>query len=358
MSRVPENPILRSPSSVSKWHDLAGRVLDGHRLTAVEGLAILESGDEELLDLLAATYRVRHRWFGNEVHLNYLINAKCGGCGEDCGYCSQSRVSQAPIARYPLIGPEQVLDGARVAAERQARTYCIVTSGREPGAREVDMLTDVVPRVKAQYRLKICASPGLLTAEQAARLKAAGVDRVNHNLNTGRRFYPRICTTHAYQDRLDTLSAVRRAGMEICSGGIIGMGEQPSDVVDLAMELGVLEAEAVPVNFFQPIAGTPLGDAARESRPTEEQPIVTSAMSGARLSPRYCLKVLCLFRFANPRCELRIAAGREMHLGWLQPLGLYPANSIFVGDYLTTKGQAPEDDYRMIEAMGFQVVEA
>jgi biotin synthase len=168
-------------------------------------------------------------------------------------------------------------------------------------------------------------------------LKAAGVDRVNHNLNTSRRFYPNICTTHSYQDRLDTLRAVRLSGMEICSGGIVGMGEEDSDLVDLALELGALAAEAVPINFLQPIPGTPLADT-------------------WRLDPRYCLKVLCLFRLANPQCELRMAAGREMHLRDLQPLGLFAANSMFVGDYLTTKGQPPEADYRMIESLGFEIV--
>jgi len=194
-----------------------------------------------------------------------------------------------------------------------------------------------VPQIKARHELRICVSPGLLTFEQALRLRACGVDRVNHNLNTSRRFYPMICTTHTYQDRLDTLHAVRRAGLEICSGGIVGMGEEDADVVELALRLGELRAEAVPVNFLQPIAGT--------------------ALEGVRrLNPRYCLKVLALVRLANPAGELRIAAGREMHLRSLQPLGLLAANSIFVGDYLTTKGQAPDEDYRMIEDLGFHVV--
>jgi biotin synthase len=306
-------------------------------MAADEGLAVLRSADDELLDLLAAAYRVRHHWFGNQVHLNYLINAKSGLCGEDCGYCSQSRVARADIATYSLLGEEQIFDGAREAAERRAGTYCIVTSGRQPGSGELERLLAVVGRIKAEFGLKICMSPGLLTPDEAAGLRAGGVDRVTHNLNTSRRFYPRICTTHCYDDRLATLRAVRGAGLEICSGGIIGMGEEDADVVDLAIELGELAAEAVPINFLQPIPGTPL-----EGR------------SG--LNPRYCLKVLCLFRLANPRCELRIAAGREMHLGPLQPLGLYPANSIFVGDYLTTKGQPPEEDYYMIEALGFEPV--
>jgi biotin synthase len=194
--------------------------------------------------------------------------------------------------------------------------------------------------VKAAYGLKVCFSVGLLTLDQARRLKTCGVDRINHNLNTSERFYPQICTTHSYQDRLETLRNVRQAGLEICSGGIVGMGEEDADVVELALRLGELQAEAVPVNFLLPIAGIAL-----------EAPFSPAS----RLSPRYCLKVLALFRLANPRAELRMAAGRELHLGPLQPLCLYPANSIFVGDYLTTRGQPPEEDYRMIEALGFTI---
>ncbi len=325
-------------SPTCRWCDLAEQVLDGRHLTRDEGLNLLRCADEELLDLLVAAYRVRHFWFGNRVALNFLINAKSGHCGEDCGYCSQSRRSTAEIPRYKLVTANELLDGARVAAERQARTYCAVISGRAPTDEELDTLSDVVPRIKATYKLKICFSVGLLSQEQAVRLKASGVDRVNHNLNTSRRFYPEICTTHSYDDRLSTLYAVRQAGLEICSGGIVGMGEEEGDVVDLALQLGELEVHALPVNFLEPIAGTPLSG----------KPL---------LNPRYCLKVLALFRLANPWCELRIAAGRELHLGPLQPLGLYPANSIFVGDYLTTQGQPPAEDYRMIEAMGFEIAE-
>jgi biotin synthase len=332
-------PIARenAHAPAARWHSLADRVLEGHRLTDDEGLAILHSRDEELLEVLAAAYRIRYRWFGNRVHLNFLINAKSGICGEDCGYCSQSKISMARIPKYGLLRPEQILDGARMAADHRARTYCIVVSGRGPTREELDALTQIVPRIKAAFGLKLCVSAGLLSPEEAAQLKTCGVDRINHNLNTSRRFYPRICTTHSYQQRLDTLRAVREAGLEICSGGIVGMGEEDADVVELALRLGELAVEAVPVNFLQPIPGTPLEGL-------------------HRLDPRYCLKVLALFRLANPRCELRIAAGREMHLGSLQPLGLYPANSIFVGDYLTTKGQPPEEDYRMIEALGFEPV--
>jgi biotin synthase len=335
MSKLPLITPFPVISATCHWCELAERVLDGHRLTREEGLSVLRSADEEMLDLLVASYRVRHFWFGTRVHLNFLINAKSGLCSENCGYCSQSAVSKAEIPRYGMVSAEQILDGARLAAQRKAKTYCAVISGRAPTDEELDALSQAVPKIKAEHRLKVCFSVGLLTPEQAARLKACGVDRINHNLNTSRRFYPHICTTHSYDDRLATLRAVRQAGLEICSGGIVGMGEQDADVVELALQLGELEAEAVPVNFLEPIPGTPLEGA-------------------AGLNPRYCLKVLALFRLAIPRCELRIAAGRELHLGPLQPLGLYPANSIFVGDYLTTKGQPPEADYRMIEALGFE----
>jgi biotin synthase len=358
----------------SVWADLADRVLAGHRLTAEEGLAVLQSPDEELLDLLAAVYRIRRRWFGNEVSLNFLINAKSGHCSEDCGYCAQSRVSKAEISRYRLITAEEVLEGARVAAERRARTYCTVISGRSPSDDELETLSVAIPEIKRRYGLKICFSVGLLSVDQASRLKACGVDRINHNLNTSERYYAKICSTHSYQDRLNTLRAVRQAGLEICCGGIVGMGEEDPDVVELALRVAEFEADAVPVNFFEPIPGTPLagisqradcgtshaesgdcsiraaGDAAATGHATD------ATEESPRLNARYCLKVLAMFRLANPRCELRIAAGRAMHLGPLQPLGLYAANSIFVDDYLTTKNRAPEEDYRMIEAMGFRAV--
>lgn len=322
---------------VGAWQGLAQSVLEGHRLSPDEGLAVLRAPDEELLDVLGAAYLVRRQWFGNRVHLNFLINAKSGACAEDCGYCSQSRASKADISRYPLVDADEIFAGARAAAQRRAGTYCIVLSGLRPSAGDFDRVAEVVRHIKAAFPLKICASMGLLTPDQAARLKDCGVDRVNHNLNTSERFYPRICSTHTYQERLATLRAVRAAGLEICSGGIVGMGEEDADVVELALRLADLRVEALPVNFLIPIPGTPLEGV-------------------TRLNPRYCLKVLAMVRLANPRAEVRIAGGRELHLGSLQPLGLFAANSIFLGDYLTTKGQSPEDDYRMIAELGFEAV--
>ncbi|MCA9241675.1 MAG: biotin synthase BioB, partial [Planctomycetales bacterium] len=264
---------------------------------------------------------------------------KSGLCPEDCSYCSQSKVSDAEIPKYNLLQPEKLMEGARLAAERQAKTYCIVISARGPNEREMKAVCDIVPKIKEKYGLDICACLGLLSDEQAERLKAAGVNRVNHNLNTSEKHYESICSTHTYEDRKATLRSVRNAGMEMCSGGIIGMGEEDIDVVRMARDLSDLGVQSVPVNFLNPIDGTPLGDQ-------------------EHVTPQYCLKALAMFRLVCPDREIRIAGGREMHLRSLQPLGLYAANSIFVGDYLTTKGQAPEADYQMIRDLGFQIVES
>ena len=323
-------------TSATSWQELADRVIDGYQITEEEALEILRAPDTDLLDVLSAAYKIRHRYFANTVQLYFLMNAKSGLCPEDCTYCSQSKDSEAEIPKYNFLSRDKILDGARVAHERNSKTYCMVISARGPSEREIAAVEQLVPQIKEQYDLKICACLGLLTPEQAQRLKACGVDRVNHNVNTSPEHYAEICSTHTYEDRLATLQAVRDAGIEVCSGGIIGMGEQDTDVVRMACELRAVGAESIPLNFLIPIEGATI-EAANQ------------------LNPRYCLKALAMFRFVNPDRELRIAGGRELHLGSMQCLGLYPANSVFVGDYLTTEGQVAEADYKMIEEMGFVV---
>jgi biotin synthase len=323
-------------SRKADWSELAEQVLAGRHITEGEALAILRSGDDELLELLAAAFKIRRQWFGKTVQLYFLMNAKSGLCPEDCHYCSQAKGSTADIPKYNLLSREKLLDGARVAAERGSKTYCIVISARGPSEREIQAVEKIVPQIKAEYDLEVCACLGLLSPEQAQRLAACGVNKVNHNLNTSAEFYEQVCSTHTYADRVNTLQAVRAAGLALCSGGIIGMGERDIDVVRMALALRELEVESIPLNFLIDIDGTPL---ARSDK----------------LNPRYCLKALAMFRFVNPTSELRIAGGRELHLGSLQALGLYAANSMFVGDYLTTKGQPPEADYKMIEELGFVV---
>jgi biotin synthase len=318
------------------WETLADQSLTTGTITREDALSVLQAGDESLLSILAAAYRVRREYFGNTVQLYFLMNAKSGLCPEDCGYCSQSKIAEAPVPKYTILQRDKLLDAARIAKERGAKTYCLVISARGPNEREMKAVEQIVPEIKAQYGLDICACLGILTDDQAKRLKACGVDRVNHNLNTSEKYYAEICSTHTYQDRVGTLKSVRGAGLELCSGGIIGMGETDDDVVDLAFTLHDLQVESIPVNFLNSIEGTPL-------------------QTADNLTPQYCLKALAMFRLVNPTRELRISGGREIHLRSLQPLGLYPANSVFVGDYLTTQGQAPDEDYKMISDLGFQV---
>ena len=318
------------------WQRLASDVLNGQSVTREQALSILKTNDDDLLDLIASAFKIRHCYFGKTVQLYFLMNAKSGLCPEDCNYCSQSKISDAPIPKYNILSRDKLMDGARVAAERKSKTYCIVISGRAPNEREINAVETIVPLIKEKYGLNICACLGLLDEVQAKRLKAAGVDKVNHNLNTSRDYYPEICSTHTFDDRIETLKNVRNAGMELCSGGIIGMGEKHEDIVQMAFELSELSVESIPLNFLHSIDGTPL----------ERKEY---------LNPRDCMRALCMFRYVNPKSELRIAGGRERHLRTLQPLGLYVANSIFVGDYLTTQGQPPQEDYDMIADMGFEV---
>ncbi|NLE37031.1 MAG: radical SAM protein, partial [Pirellulaceae bacterium] len=177
-------------SSPGRWRALAENVLQGRALDESTGMAILQADDGELLDLLAAAYRVRRHWFGNRMHLNFLINAKSGQCGENCGYCSQSSVSRATIDRYSLLSADEMLDGAEIAVRNQAKTYCMVTSGRRPTEAEFALIEQVAPKIKAAHPLKLCFSPGMLDQQQAERLKRCGIDRINHNLNTSEAFYP------------------------------------------------------------------------------------------------------------------------------------------------------------------------
>lgn len=317
------------------WHELADRVLEGGAVTREEALKVLAVSDEELLDLVAACYRVRRHFHGKRVKLNLLINAKSGLCPEDCAYCSQSLVAQSGVDRYPLQSQEVLLEGARQALEMKAHTYCIVNSGRRPTPRELDHVVAAVREIKQNYPLRICCCLGLLSDEEVQKLRDAGVERINHNLNTSEEYYGEVCTTHRYRDRVETVEAVKRGGVSPCCGGILGMGESDEQIVDLVFSLRALDVDSIPVNFLIPIAGTPLGGV-------------------ELLTPQKCLAILCLFRLVNPAKEIRIAGGREYHLRSLQPLGLYVADSIFIGDYLTTRGELPEKDLQMLEDAGFE----
>ena len=318
------------------FEKLADKSLQGLILEREEMRAVLGAPDEEIPELIDAAFRVRHHYFGKKVQIHVLQNAKSGLCPEDCHYCSQSSVSTAPIDKYPLLQREKLIEGALKAKAAGAVRYCMVNSGRGPTQKEIEEMAEVVREIKSKVSINICCSLGLMSEDKARILKEAGVERVNHNLNTSRRHHPEICTTHTYEDRLETIRNVKAAGLSSCCGGIIGMGETDDDIIDMALAFRELDVDSIPVNFLHSIPGTPFEDK-------------------KQLTPQRCLKTLCLFRFINPSKEIRVAGGREVNLRSLQPMSLYPANSIFVNGYLTTPGQMASDAHRMIEDLGFEI---
>jgi biotin synthase len=320
------------------WTSLANEILDGSPITRSTALAVLESSDDDLLDVLQGAYTLRCHYWGRGVRVHVLRNAKSGICSENCSFCSQAAGAYSGIDHYMMQSVDQLVDGAREAHKRNAVKYCIVTATRGPSDKQLDIICEAVQKIKREVPIDICTSLGLLNGNQAARLAEAGVDRYNHNLETSERYYPEICQTHTYRDRLDTLRHSKNAGMEMCCGGIMGMGETNEDRVDLAFTLRDLETASIPVNFLDPRPGTPLA----------KSPV---------LSPSEGLRCLAMFRFVNPAAEIRIAGGRESCLRHLQPLALYPANSLFTEGYLTTSGQGYNRDEAMIREAGFVIEE-
>ena len=319
---------------VSRWEALADRVLAGEAAEREELLAVATSSDAELLAVLQAAFRVREHHHGRVVRVHMLQNAKSGLCPEDCSFCSQSVHHNSDVERYKMQSVEELVDGARRAYEAGAVTYCMVTSTRGPTGREVATVAEAARIIKEKYPLRLCTALGILKPGQAETLHEAGIDRYNHNIETSERYFSEIVSSHQWQDRVDTIQTAREAGMEACCGGIVGMGEEAEDRVDLALALRDIGVESVPVNFLDPRPGTPLGHV-------------------SRLKPNDCLRTLAMFRFANPSADVRIAGGREVALGALQSLALYPANSLFTDGYLTTPGATPEADWKMIKEAGF-----
>lgn len=320
------------------WKSISARILEGGTATPEEALALLEAPNSELLDILQAAYRLRHTHFGNTVSLHLLRNVKSGVCPEDCSFCSQSTKAINDVERYDMQTVDTILDGAQAAVDRQAKRYCLVSSTRSPSPKEVDTICEAVIQIKQKHpQLEICSSLGILTEEKAIRLKEAGVNRFNHNLETSEKFFPEVVSTHDFDDRVNTAKLVKKVGLDLCCGGLFGMGESMQDRVDLAFALSDLQVDSVPVNFLDPRPGT-----AFHGKPNP-------------LTPNDCLRALAMMRFVMPSVEIRIAGGRETTLFNLQALALYPANSMFTAGYLTTGGQDYETDKKMIEDAGFEV---
>lgn len=318
------------------YAQLAKRALEGEAPEADEAAALLDRPDVELLPLLQAAFVPREHHFGRKVMVHILNNVQNGLCPEDCGYCSQNRDSTAAIRQYPMKREDEIFAEAERAARSGASRYCMVLSGRGPSLSYTKRLAEVIAEVKRRYPVEVCLSAGLVDDEKAKILAEAGLDRLNHNLNTSESHYASVCSTHTWADRVATLEAARHNGIQTCSGLIMGMGEQTADLVEVAFKLRELEVPSIPVNFLIPIEGNQV---------TED----------GSLTPERCLKMLCVMRLVNPAAEIRVAGGREGNLRSLQPLALYPANSLFVEGYLTTRGDATRDTYQMIHDAGFEV---
>lgn len=322
----------------SRFDDLATAVLDGTPANTDDALDVLRATDDELTDIVAAAARLRRKHFGNLVKVNYLVNLKSGLCPENCSYCSQRLGSQADILKYSWLKADEAIEQASAGLRGGASRVCMVSSGRGPSDRDVERVAGLVGALKQEHpQVEVCACLGLLKAGQAERLREAGVDAYNHNLNTAESHHDQIVTSHTYADRLDTVNKAKDAGLSPCSGLIAGLGESDEQLVEALFALRELESESIPVNFLMPFDGTPL--------------------EGTwDLTPSRCLKILAMARFVCPDKEIRIAGGREMHLRSLQAQALHVANSIFLGDYLTSEGQAAEADLEMIRDNGFVVL--
>lgn len=333
---------MNSPTTVSQtvgFQALADKSLRGEALSHEEALRVLDTPSSEMDALLAATRRVREAHFGRRVKVCVLLNAQSGICPEDCNYCSQSKISKAEVEKYKLLPEDTIVERAHTAAATGAKRFCIVIAARGPQQKDIDHLSSAVRRIKddaVTQHMEICTSLGLMNLEQCQTLKEAGVDYVNHNLNTSESHYEKICSTHTYADRVSTLHNVQEAGLKTCSGGIVGMGESNDDIVQMGFKLRAMDIESIPINFLLTIPGTPL-------------------QSMMPIDANHGLKVLCLMRLLNPTKEVRVAAGRETHLRGQQEKALCAANSLFVDGYLTTPGQAAKDVRDWIEAAGYEV---
>ncbi len=306
------------------------------QISRQEALDLAAAGPEETLDLIACAGKIRRHFKQNVAFKCAIVNAKSGMCPEDCAFCAQSAHHHTQVAVYDLLSAEKLeTEGLRMAAAG-ATNYSVVTSGTSLTEKDVETVCRVARSLKSKTNLTLCASVGLLNPSAARKLRAAGITRYHHNLETARSHFDAICTTHDYDDDIETLKVAKEAGMVVCSGGIFGMGESWEQRVELAFTLKELDVDSVPINFLNPIKGTRMQD-----RPL--------------LPPMEALKVIALYRFIHPQKDIPICGGREATLkdfqSWLFAAG---ANGLMVGNYLTTLGRNMEMDLEMIRELGLQ----
>ena len=305
----------------------------GEGLSEPELLQVLELGDQHLPELLDLAHQVRLRWCGEEVEIEGIISLKTGGCPEDCHFCSQSGLFESPV-RSVQLDVAELVEAAKQTRKSGATEFCIVAAVKGPDERLMRQLEEAVAAVRAEVDINISVSVGILTREQVDRLKTAGVKRYNHNLESARSFFPRVATTHTWDERHRTLEMIRDAGIEVCSGGILGMGESLAQRAEFAVQLAAFAPEEVPINFLDPRPGTPFAS----------RPLIDAAEA---------LKATAMLRLAMPKATLRFGGGRELTLGDLGvEKGLAGgANALIVGNYLTTLGRPMEDDLDMLDGL-------
>ncbi len=305
----------------------------GERLTYEQILAVLRTPDEQLPQLLAIAHEVRMRYMGPEVEVEGIISLKTGGCPEDCHFCSQSGQFTSPVRSVWLNIPELVR-AAKLTRDTGASEFCIVAAVRGPDEKLMEQMRQAVAAIRESVEIHVAASIGILTPEQARELAEMGIHRYNHNLEAGRSFFPQVVTTHSWDERWDTCQLIKTTGMQLCCGGLVGMGETLEQRAELADQLGQLEPHEVPLNFLNPRPGTPFGDL----------PV---------LAANDALRCIAAFRLALPRTILRYAGGRELTLGDLGTReGLLGGiNAVIVGNYLTTLGRDPKEDLALLDEL-------
>lgn len=320
------------------WERIRMDAMSGGGIGAEDALAVLGLPQFEIWRLLELSEAVRRRFKGDQIRLCSIVNAKSGLCSEDCAFCSQSSRSRASIEKYPLLEEEEIVLAAKEARQRGAGEFSIVASGLAMNnSRELERVGNAVERIRNEVGLETCVSLGTLSAENVSFLLSRGLRSVHHNLETARGFFPSICTTHDYEDDVRAVREAKAAGAWVCCGGIFGIGETAEDRVELAMTLRELGVDSIPVNFLNPIEGTPLEGT-------------------FDLTPFICLKIIAMLRLCHPAREIIVCGGREVNLRDLQGIIFAAgATGMMIGNYLTTAGRPAEDDLRMIEDLGLGV---
>ena len=310
---------------------LAGGKIDEEQIDI-----LLAEGERDFFDLLYWANKIREKFFGNKIKICSIVPGRLGGCDQDCKFCAQSTRYETDFSKTRTTSDEEILNAAEQAKLNGVANFGIVYSGRTVSTKELTRLQGLIKQIRNEFGLRVCASLGVITAEQAQRLVQSGLSGYNHNLETSEQHFGRIVTTHKYADRVRTIQVAQKAGLRVCAGGIFGIGESDDDRVQMALELRRLSVDTVPMNFLHPIEGTPLGGT-------------------KTLEPREILGVIALYRFILPQTNLKIAGGRVLNLRDLQSWMFYAgANGILSGDYLTTTGRAVKEDMRMLADLGLQ----